>query len=337
MIRKDMSENKIDIVVTWVDGNDPKWLQEKEKYNPNKQDNSATVNRYRDLGLMRYWFRGVETFAPWVNKVFFVTCGHYPEWLDLSNPKLKLIKHEDYIPQDVLPVFNSNPIEMYLHNIEELSETFVLFNDDDFLISDTTPEDFFINGLPCESALLGVLSSQNIENVFPHILVNNDAILNKHFSKKEVLRKHRKKFFSFRYGKDVLRNYLLLPFVYFSDFRDLHLPTSHLKSVFKEVWEAEPKEFAARCSNRFRSTNDINHWLMKDWYMCKGQFVPRSPKWGKKFELGVDEGAEVYIKKQMGKVICLNDSVDTIDYEEIRENLVKAFEKILPCKSSFEK
>ena len=333
-----MANNKIDIVVLWVDGNDPEWLEEKSKYAPQKKaDNSATNNRFRDWDLMKYWFRGVEKFAPWVNNVYFVTCGHYPKWLNLDNPKLKLVKHTDFIPEELLPTFNSNVIEMHLNNIKELEEQFVLFNDDIFLISDTTPEDFFQDGKPCETALLGIVSSQNYKDVFPHIVVNNSAIINMHFNKKEVMKKHRSKFINRLYGKDALRTMLLQPFVYFSDFRDLHLATSHLKSNFDEVWNAEPEAIYNATKSRFRSTADVSHWLVKAWYMCKGEFVPRSSKWGRKFELGAEQGECDYIKKQKGKVVCLNESSDDIDFERIQKNLVDAFETILPEKSGFEK
>lgn len=332
-----MDNDKIDIVVLWVDGNDPEWLEEKTKYMPKKKDNSSSNNRFRDWDLMRYWFRGVEKFAPWVNNVYFVTCGHYPKWLNLEHPKLKLIRHSDYIPQELLPTFNSNVIEMHLNNIEELEEKFVLFNDDIFLISDTTPEDFFKDGKPCESGLLGIISSTNYKDVFPHIMINNSAIINKHFNKKEVMRKHRRKFINALYGKDALRAIMLQPFVYFSDFRDLHLATAHLKSNFQEVWDLEPEVMYNATKARFRSADDVNHWLIKDWYICKGEFVPRSTKWGRKFELGEESGECDYIRKQKGKVVCLNESRDDIDFEHIQKNLIEAFETILSEKSGFEK
>lgn len=331
-----MSNGKIDIVVTWVDGNDPEWLRQKAEYSPRKDNNASTANRFRDWDLMKYWFRGVEKYAPWVNRIFFVTCGHYPEWLNQSNPKLKIIKHSDYIPKELLPTFNSNVIEMYIHNIEELSERFVLFNDDCFIISPTNENDFFEDGLPRDAALLGLISANATEDVFPHILLNNCAVINKHFSKKEVMRAQRKLFFSPQYGMDMVRNLLLLSFKYFSDFRDMHLPISHLKSCFKEVWDAEPEYMYNATKSRFRSCYDVNHWLIKDWYMCKGQFRPRSPKWGMKFELGVDTGYEDYILGHRGKIVCLNDSSDKIDFDGVRGKLFEVFEEILPDKSSFE-
>ena len=123
---------KIDFVIMWVDGSDPKWLQEKNKYSTNKIDVDDAINRYRDMGTLKYWFRSVEKYTPWVNKIHFITCGHLPDWLNTNNPKLNIVKHEDYIPKEYLPTFSANPIELNLHRINELEEKFVLFNDEIF-------------------------------------------------------------------------------------------------------------------------------------------------------------------------------------------------------------
>ncbi len=332
-----MSKGKIDFVVTWVDGNDEKWQKEKAKYSPVKTDNSSSNNRYRDWGIMKYWFRGVEKFAPWVNHIYFVTCGHVPEWLNLDNPKLTLVKHTDYIPEEFLPTFNSNTIEMYSHKIPGLAEQYVIFNDDMVLISPTEETDFFVDGIPCESALLGTITADNPGDVFPHILVNNNAIINKNFSKKKVIKDNFFKFYNLKYGKHLLRNLALIPFSSFSDFYDLHLTKSVTKSLFEEVWNAEPEAMLKGTSSRFRSRDDVNIWLIKEWYLCKGHFCPRSTKFGRKFELGEEKGFGEYISGQKGKLICINDSSDKIDFDSIQPELIEAFNKILPDKSSFEK
>ena len=116
-----MSE-KIDFVVLWVDGSDPKWLKEKNKYSDSKIDIDDTIARYRDMKTFKYWFRAVEKYTPWVNKIHFITWGHVPDWLDTTNPKLNIVNHKDYIPKEYLPTFNSNVIELNLHRIEDLSE-----------------------------------------------------------------------------------------------------------------------------------------------------------------------------------------------------------------------
>ena len=83
----------IDFVVSWVDMNDPEWKKSfaKAKGTIDNSQNQYSEARFRDYGFLKYWFRGVEKFAPWVRKVHFVTCGQKPEWLDTSNPKLNLV------------------------------------------------------------------------------------------------------------------------------------------------------------------------------------------------------------------------------------------------------
>ena len=128
--------NQIDFVITWVDGNDPEWIREKEKYSQNNAGDNREI-RFRDWGILKYWFRSIEKFAPWVNKIYFITWGHLPAWLNTNNPKLIIVKHEDYIPSKYLPTFNSHTIEWNIHRIKGLSDNFVYFNDDTFLCQKT--------------------------------------------------------------------------------------------------------------------------------------------------------------------------------------------------------
>ncbi|MDE5852120.1 MAG: Stealth CR1 domain-containing protein, partial [Alistipes sp.] len=89
---------EIDFVITWVDMNDPEWQAEFSRYSGDKDNtkNGVSEARFRDYGFLKYWFRGVEKFAPWVRKIHFVTSGQKPEWLDAENPKIHLVRHEDY-------------------------------------------------------------------------------------------------------------------------------------------------------------------------------------------------------------------------------------------------
>ena len=330
--------DKIDFVIPWVDSNDPEWRREKEKYSLSRNDNSASLNRFRDWGLLQYWFRGVEKYAPWVNHIYFVTCGHYPEWMKLNHPKLTLVTHKEYIPEEYLPTFNSNTILLNVHRIKGLQEHFVLFNDDTFLTNTAVPNDFFKDGVPCEAALLDTVVSWNIRDVFPHMMLNNAAIINKYYRKKEIMHSCGKEFFSKKYSaSELLRNFLLAPLKYFSCFRGRHLPASYLKSIWVEVWEKEADTFWRVCKNRFRARDDVTEWIFKDWQICEGKIVPRSYKWGKHFELGSDnrDVCEA-IRTQRYTAICLNDSSDAVDFEKTRVQLKKAFEEILPEKSSYE-
>ena len=44
------------------------------------------------------------------------------------------MRHEDYLPDEYRPAFSSHPIELNLHRIKGLSERFVYFNDDMYLL-----------------------------------------------------------------------------------------------------------------------------------------------------------------------------------------------------------
>lgn len=135
----------IDFVVTWVDGNDEKWRLKKAKYDGSINTSKYSMNSekaYREWGTFKYWFRGVEKFAPWVNKVYLVTDNQKPDWLNIDSDKLVLIDHKEIINNDFLPVFSANPIESNIHRIPGLSEHFVFFNDDMYLTAPISPDDF---------------------------------------------------------------------------------------------------------------------------------------------------------------------------------------------------
>ena len=137
-----MKTQRIDFVITWIKDNDLNWLNEKSKYLSENTSGDGCARQYRNWGLLRYWFRGVEKFAPWVHKIHFVTEGHLPDWLNTEHDKLNVVKHADFIPEQHLPTFNSNAIELFMHKIPGLTEQFVYFNDDMFLIKKVDPEDF---------------------------------------------------------------------------------------------------------------------------------------------------------------------------------------------------
>ena len=61
----------IDFVITWVDMDDPVWQADFKKYsgNPGNTENGVSEARFRDYGFLKYWFRGVEKFAPWVRRI----------------------------------------------------------------------------------------------------------------------------------------------------------------------------------------------------------------------------------------------------------------------------
>ena len=132
----------MDAVITYVNGNDPVWKRDYEKYT----DVPVMQKRFRDWGTLKYLLRGIETRMPFIRNVYLVVShpSQVPDWADTSN--LKIVLHKDIIPEEFLPVFNCNPIEMHLHRIEGLDEEYLYFNDDMFPVGECRPEDFFRDG-----------------------------------------------------------------------------------------------------------------------------------------------------------------------------------------------
>lgn len=337
MKNKKKSEYPIDIVIPWVDGNDPAWLKEKAAYSKEITKSVHEYN-YQEWGILKYWFRGIEKNAPWVRNVFFVTWGHVPEWLDTKAPKLKIVNHKDFIPDDYLPTFSSHTIELNFHRIKGLAEHFIYFNDDMYLIKPASPEDFFINGLPCDSAVINPIAPAN-RNCINSLQLTTAAVMNEHFSKKQVMRENARKWFNLKYGKLVLLNYLFLPWDRFPGLLEKHLPSSFLKSTFEEVWREEEGLLDATCRHCFRDfKEDINQWIMKEWQICKGKFEPQSTGNGKLLSVeNMDDAikAAKVIQSKKYKMVCINDHLETADQEVIR-TISSAFESIFPEKSSFE-
>ncbi len=327
----------IDFVITWVDMNDPKWQAKFSKYSNNKNNtkNGVSEARFRDNGFLKYWFRGVEKFAPWVRKIHFVTDGQKPEWLDASNPKINLVNHEDFIPEQFLPTYNSVVIERYMYRIPGLAEHFVYFNDDFYIINNIGKERFFQNGLPCDIAVFDYNPSWSQWYVR---IKNNIKIINRHFDKKEVMAQHHDKWFNKSYGMKARWNYILKFYNKFITLRTPHNAQPYLRSTFEEVWAAAEKELTETSINKFRALTDYTPELFRTWQICKGNFTPYNTyNDTKMFPLMVRPKQAIRaINEQSYSLICLNDNVHIRNYDLVMENIRNAFQHILPEKSSFE-
>lgn len=331
-------KEEIDFVIAWVDGNDPEWLQQKQTYCPDTMNSDDGEVRYRDWNLLRYWFRGVDKYAPWVRKIHFVTWGHLPTWLDTEHPKLHIVNHKDYIPEKYLPTFNSHTIELNLHRISDLAEQFVYFNDDMYIVNALKPSDCFQDGLPCELFSLDALYfNKGSAGCFNG---NNMEIINAHFDKNKQFKLHRKKWLCRKYGmRKIYRTIALLPYHWFPGFYCQHLPGSLLKTTLQTVWSLESDVLDRTCMDRFRTKTNVNQWLFKYWQLADGSFIPRGTDIGLCYHLCDANFKDACrdLREQTYPMLCLNDTPATEALEEKRQILEQEFQRILPDKCSFEK
>lgn len=110
----------------------------------NDKDNHFLASRFADNQELRYSLRSVEKYAPWVRMIFIVTNGQIPSWLNLDNPRVKVITHSEIFTNNShLPTFSSPAIESHLHKIPGLSKKFIYLNDDVMFGTEVWPDDFF--------------------------------------------------------------------------------------------------------------------------------------------------------------------------------------------------
>jgi len=138
----------VDVVYTWVDGDDPEWDAAREARIDGMEGTARTREasgraRFISRDELRYSLRSVHLFAPWVRNIYLVTSGQVPAWLALDDPGVTVVPHTEIMPADALPTFNSHAIETSLHHIPGLAEHWLYFNDDFFLGRPLRPEALF--------------------------------------------------------------------------------------------------------------------------------------------------------------------------------------------------
>ena len=264
-----------------------------------------------------------------------MTWGHVPDWLDTNHPKLNVVRHDEFIPNELLPTFNSRTIELNFDKIDSLSEFFVNFNDDMFLNAEVKSEDFIKNGLPVLQYLTMPIPADSKYNI---VQFNNNYSVNKAIrDKKFITRKKlslKNGFFAF------LINLWLLPVQlytkrYVGFFQD-HLAQPMLKSSFKELRKVVSDEFDNASRSKFRSPNTINIWTVLDYQRAEDKFYPHNSfKFGKVVPLENNKKYEEILNSKY-KLICFNDGSAEINFTNERNHLLEALDKKFPEKSSFE-
>ena len=301
----------IDLVYLWVDGNDPLWQEKKNKYLPEKVENSP--ERYENNEELRYSLRSVEKFAPWIRHIFLVTDGQKPDWLNTDNQKIRIVDHEEIIPTENLPCFNSNAIEIYLYKIPRLSERFLYANDDMFFGKPTLPADFFApDGFP-------IIRSLNLLKVIKFYGLESW---------------HKTQYFQFIHNANLLikrkygKRFLLLPH---------HCIDAYLRSdLQRNIEDIFKNEFYAAAKNRLRNSSDIQRILHNYTALAEKRGHLKYVTEKESFPVLIQNGEKINkLNKTSPLQFCLNDT--EIATAADRTRMKEFLESYFPEKSSFER
>lgn len=151
----------IDIVITWVDGQDKELAEKRKRYalsDELKYDDVGGAARYASIGEIKWCIASINRFAPWVHKIYIVTDSQDPHvipFLESNFPNgfipIEIVDHRQIFVgyEQFLPTFNSLSIETMLWRIPGLSRHFIEMNDDLMFGAPVSPEDFFAaEGIP---------------------------------------------------------------------------------------------------------------------------------------------------------------------------------------------
>lgn len=292
----------MDAVITYVDGLDPVWQKDYEKYT----DVPPLTKRYRDWGTLKYLLRGIENCMPFITNVYLVVSheSQIPEWADVQN--LKVVLHEDIIPSGYLPTFNSTAIEMFLHRIPGLDERFVYFNDDMYPVGGCREEDYFRDG----KIVIGFTRHILASGMYKIQCRNSDRMARKALGKPASL----------------------------CFMRPQHICSPMLKSQCEELYDSMKPEILASVS-RLREEKNLNQYLFLDYMYHKGLAVPEKIS-NRHFSVAVASAEKIasFIRKPSRSMCCINDvRISEDKFDVMRKAITDAFEERFSKKSRFEK
>jgi len=291
----------MDAVITYVDGLDPQWREEYSRF----VGKELEEKRFRDWGTLPYLLRGIRNCLPFVENVFLVVSGpgQVPSWADTS--KLRIVYHKDIIPAELLPVFNSCTIEMFLHRIPGLAEEFLYFNDDMFPMKPCSKEDFFVDG----KAAMGFSKALFAGNMYKKQCKVSDNMARRALGKKPGL----------------------------CYVRPQHICSPMLKSASEAAFKAVEGEIPQRTS-RLRTPENSNQYFFLDYLYYSGKALNKRIS-NKHLSQAVYSGEKIaeFILNPSTSLACINDvAMSDEKYTAMRSAILGAFQTRFPEKSPFE-
>ncbi|GLF96559.1 stealth family protein [Streptomyces yaizuensis] len=309
----------VDIVYTWVDGEEPEMRAKRARYQENGiadiLDKETNASRYTSRDELKYSIRSLAMYADFVRHIYIVTDGQKPHWLDDQAPGITVVDHRDIFPDDVLPVFNSHAIETRLHHIPGLSDHYLYFNDDVFVGRRVTAEHFFhgsgLMKVPVSPLKIGIGKPHGEETATNSASKNVRALLLEKF------------------GRMTTNNFM-------------HTPLPQQRQTLRALEELFPEDIRRTTASRFRSPQDIAMTapLLYQYALMTGRGVPG--KYNFRYVNISRPDAERRLndlrRNRRFDVFCLNDvDVPPEEQEQVDIRMREFLEDYFPFPSPFEK
>lgn len=297
----------MDLVIPYVNASDTTWQQSILQHTKTAVGNNSSV-RFRSWGTLRYLFRGVDKYMPFINRIVLILASptQLPIWV---NPeKVRIVYHEEFIPKKFLPTFNSCTIESFLFNIEGLSDRFIYANDDMFPINMCTESDFFTGDKP-----------------------NLKFVIHEKYSANATFR------CQCRSGLDLISSCLNLP-TYDPGYilRPYHITQPMTVSCLQQV-KSLCQDVIGDTISPLRLPKNVNQYIYAYYQYFTNNYVNSVVDY-KYFEITDRNMPEITDTILSGKykLVCLNDSSKLSNYRETRGQLISIFKQKFPNRCQYE-
>ena len=293
--------NKIDYVFPFVTSDDPYWKKLYTNSLSGKESKYATaMTRFRDNGLLRYLFRSLEKYLPWINRVHMIVMSEsqIPKWINREN--VHIIYHSEFIPKEYLPTFSSSLIEAFLPFLPLVQEKFIYGNDDLIPCRFLSKNFFFRGNIPCYNI--------NIRDFFTTAPGDN----------------LRRNAYNLIFGKKQKQRVASTQ----------HSTTSYRMSLIRNCFKKHKKSILNSLS-KFREDKNLNQYMYAFYQMIEDTIINIQHNIG--LYILKPKNVEAIKKKNFKQYdfICLNDETDMTEKDWYK--ILSKFQNLLPNKSKYEK
>lgn len=295
----------IDLIITYVNGSDNNWIR--DYIHTTKTHNPSPI-RYRSWGTLKYLLRGVAQYMPFIRQVVLVVAraSQVPVWINQKN--VRVVYHDEFIPKEFLPTFNSCTIESFFWNIKDLADKVIYLNDDLFPVGPMAETDFFTDNTP--HIKFKESENYNARNIFQNQSRNGLTMVLKALNLPE-----------YPNGK------ILLPY---------HASFAIYKDSFLKIKELCENNIRQSISSTRQSKN-INQYIYAYYAYCTNAFINETINY-RYFNITDAEVSDIFtaITSETYQMLCLNDSDKLKDFVRTRYLLQNCFERKFPTKCRYE-